>query len=59
MDANALWLASLTLTQFRAFRKAFDVLRRAGIDDTDAITMLREAASRRNNYGMTPIRHKA
>lgn len=45
------WLANMTVTEYRAFRKALAVLTRAGVTRDDAIGMLHTAAVNRYNFG--------
>ena len=50
-DNTASWLANMTVTEFRAFRKALATLIRAGIQRDDAIGILHNAAVNRYNFG--------
>lgn len=43
------WLATMTVTQFRAFKKALNVLHRAGICTDEAIDMLYRANERKRD----------
>lgn len=50
-DDIAVWLAHMTVTQFRAFRKALATLRRAGVPHDIAMSVLHHAAVNRYNFG--------